>query len=112
MTARLWQVSNGKELHRWQTPNGVRAVAFTHHRGGGPRTAEDQVLIVTDNTMKIKQKIMVFQLAMDAFETSPVPVMEVVVEGPKIVKAMFDPENKYILTGDETGSLAKYDVKV
>ena len=94
---RLWSVSNGQELKKWETKSAVRCVSFAE----GDKSA----LFVTDNTMGEKSTIHIIELEGPKVEA-------IIIEGSKATQAKWGKSNQTLITGHEDGTVSIYDAKV
>ena len=100
-TAKLWEVSTGKELFSWDFPTAVKRLA---------RAADDsQFLLITEARSGYKGTVQVFNVNREnPTQQSREPARTITFHGPKPTVAAFGPMDEYIITAHEDGKVAKY----
>ncbi len=100
-SAKLWEVSTGKELYSWEFPTAVKRVAWS--------SDDSQLLLITEARSGYKGTIQVFTVNRDApAQQQAEPVRTITFHGPKPTVAAFGPLDEYIVTAHENGKVAKY----
>jgi translation initiation factor 3 subunit I len=99
-SCRLWNVSNGKCIYKWDTKTAVRVVgiAMGDHLG----------FYITDATMGYLSKIHIISLT----DHSQDPIQVISIPGSKATTGSWVGLNKMIYTGHEDGSVSVWDVEV
>jgi translation initiation factor 3 subunit I len=99
-SARMWVAETGKEMYSWPHKAPVRSVNYA--------VGEKQFLSVTDQVLGYKPTVYVWDLA----QRSNKPVIEFIGRNEaKLLQAMWSPQNDYIFTANEDGTIRVYDVR-
>lgn len=99
-SCRLWNVSNGKCIYKWDTKTAVRVVGFA----SGDRLG----FYITDATMGYLSKIYIISLT-DLCEKE---IKVITIPGSKATTGSWVGLNKMIYTGHEDGSISVWDTEV
>ncbi|EIN12673.1 WD40 repeat-like protein [Punctularia strigosozonata HHB-11173 SS5] len=102
---RLWEVSTGKCLYKWEFPTAVKRVAFNED--------DDQVVCITEQRMGYQGAIRVFNINRtgDGTKQSKEPVHMFNPIGSKATVCAFSYVPGIIVTGHESGKVALFDMK-
>lgn len=101
---KLWDIATGKCLYSWEFLTAVKRVAWSE---------DDQtILSITEQRSGQPSVIRIFAINReDPSSQTTEPLTEMRLTGSKATVALFAPLADYILTGHESGKIAKYDVK-
>ncbi|CAD6567992.1 MAG: translation initiation factor eIF3 subunit [Tremellales sp. Tagirdzhanova-0007] len=103
-TMKLWEISSGKLLKSWEFLTAVKRVAWSEDDG--------TILSLTEQRIGQPSTIRLFAINReDGPAQNETPVKEIVISGSKATVALFGPLSDFILTGHESGKVAKYDIK-
>jgi len=103
-TMKLWDVSTGKCLKTWEFLTAVKRVAWSED--------DKMILSITEQRSGQPSVIRIFPINReDGPAQTNTPLNEIIISGSKATVALFAPLSDFILTGHESGKVAKYDVK-
>ncbi|KAK4689663.1 meiotic recombination protein DMC1, partial [Tremellales sp. Uapishka_1] len=103
-TMKLWEISTGKCVKTWDFATAVKRVAWSED--------DESILSVTEQRSGQPSVIRVFPINReDPSAQTNTPTKEIVLSGSKATVALFAPLSDSILTGHESGKVAKYDIK-
>jgi len=104
---RLWDIATGKSLYTWEFLTAVKRVAWSED--------DSTILSITEQRSGQPSMIRVFPINReDPVSQTTQPTTEINVTasaGSRATVAVFAPLTDYILTGHESGKIAKYDAK-
>lgn len=108
-SVRVWNVKDGKTIHKWNLPVPVKRVEFS--------PCGNYILAVLDNIMKYPGSINIYQVKRNPetneiieFIEEPVHIIETQEGFDGVTVAGWSTEGKYILAGHKGGKISKYDV--
>ncbi|KAL7420899.1 translation initiation factor eIF3 subunit [Cryptotrichosporon argae] len=103
-TMKLWEVSTGRCLKTWEFLTAVTRVAWSED--------DESVLCITEQRQGQPSVIRTFSVTRADPPASPnEPSLEIRLSGSKATVALFAPLSDFILTGHESGKVAKFDAK-
>ncbi|ORX40835.1 WD40-repeat-containing domain protein [Kockovaella imperatae] len=105
-TMRLWDVQTGKCLKVWEFLTAVKRVAWSED--------DSMILSITEQRQGQQSMLRIYSINReDPTNQSNTPINEINIStyGPKATVALFAPLSDVIITGHESGKIAKYDVK-
>ncbi|RSH87057.1 translation initiation factor eIF3 subunit [Saitozyma podzolica] len=103
-TMRLWDVRSGKCLYVWEFLTAVKRVAWSED--------DEMLLSITEQRSGQPSVIRIFKINReDPANQSSTPLREIILTGSKATVALWAPLSDHIITGHESGKVAKYDTK-
>ncbi|KAE8541263.1 eukaryotic translation initiation factor 3 subunit I [Cryptococcus gattii VGV] len=101
---KLWEVKTGECLYTWEFLTAVKRVAWNED--------DDKFLSITEQRSGQPSVIRIFSINREAPRSqSTTPLTEMRLTGSRATVAIWAPLSDYIITGHESGKIAKYDVK-
>ncbi|ODN99619.1 eukaryotic translation initiation factor 3 subunit I [Cryptococcus wingfieldii CBS 7118] len=101
---KLWEVETGECLFTWEFLTAVKRVAWSED--------DSQFLSVTEERSRQPSVIRIFKFNRDQPTSQPTePTCEMRLTGSRATVAVWAPLSDHIVTGHESGKIAKYDVK-
>jgi len=105
-TMRLWDISTGKCVYKWEFITAVKRVAWSED--------DELILSITEQRQGQPSIIRIFAINREdaaAQSTTPLTEINITQTGAKATVALFAPLSEHIITGHEDGKIAKYNVK-
>ncbi|KAL1412434.1 translation initiation factor eIF3 subunit [Vanrija albida] len=103
-TMKLWDVSTGKCLKTWEFLTAVTRVDWSED--------DELALCITEQRTGQPSVIRTFKINReDPAASSSTPLKEIILTGSKATVALWAPLSEFILTGHDSGKVAKYDAK-
>ncbi|KAK6906243.1 eukaryotic translation initiation factor 3 subunit I [Kwoniella sp. B9012] len=103
-TMKLWEIATGKCLFTWEFLTAVKRVAWNED--------DDTILSITEQRSGQPSIIRIYKINRDEpTSQTTTPITTMTLSGSKATVALWTPLSEYILTGHESGKVAKYDVK-